>query len=82
MDALQGPYVANFKNVEVKISDGSLIKGKANFGENYKRLSDLFQHTNDSFIQLFPKNSTKAPKKSISSIKIISSGPGPKIKGF
>jgi len=57
------PYVTNFKNVEVKISDGSLIKGKVNIGENYNRLSDLFRHTNDSFITVVSEEFHESPIK-------------------
>jgi len=34
-------YTVNFTNVEVKISDGSMIKGKVNIRGDYNRLSDF-----------------------------------------
>ena len=63
MENLHETYVTNFKNVEVKISDGSLIKGKVNIGENYNRLSDLFRHTNDSFITVVAEDPHESPNK-------------------
>jgi hypothetical protein len=50
MEPAKDTYVTNFKQVMVKVSDGSLVRGKVNIGENYHRLSDLFKHSNDSFI--------------------------------
>ena len=63
MDIPQGPYATNFKNVEVKISDGSLIKGKVNIGENFHRLSDLFRHASDSFITVVSDDLRESPNK-------------------
>ena len=63
MENLHETYVTNFKNVEVKISDGSLIKGKVNIGENYNRLSDLFRHTNQTFITVVAEDFPESPKK-------------------
>jgi hypothetical protein len=63
MNIPQGPYVTNFKNVEVRIFDGSLIKGKVNIGESYQRLSDLFRHTNDSFITVVSEELHESPIK-------------------
>jgi hypothetical protein len=63
MDIPPGPYVTNFKNVEVKISDGSLIKGKVNIGETYNRLSDLFRHSNYTFITVVVEDPDQGPKK-------------------
>jgi hypothetical protein len=63
MDNLQAPFVTNFKNVEVKISDGSMIKGKVNIGENFHRLSDLFRHSNDSFIVVVSEDPRESPNK-------------------
>jgi hypothetical protein len=63
MDAVKEPYVANFKNVLVKVSDGTLLRGKVNIGENYHRLSDMFRHSNDSFIVLVAEESPENTKK-------------------
>ena len=63
MEDIRKLYVTNFKNVEVKISDGSLIKGKVNIGENYHRLSDLFRQTNDTFITVVAEDPHETPKK-------------------
>jgi hypothetical protein len=63
MEDIRKLYVTNFKNVEVKISDGSLIKGKVNIGENYHRLSDLFRHDNEPFIVVVSEDTHESPNK-------------------
>ena len=63
MEAVNESYVANFKNVLVKVSDGSLLRGRVNIGENYRRLSDLFRHSNESFIVMVSEESQENPKK-------------------
>ncbi len=63
MDLEKELYVANFKNVQVKVSDGSLIRGKVNIGDNYHRVSDMFRHSNDSFIVLVSEESPDSPQK-------------------
>jgi hypothetical protein len=63
MEDIRKLYVTNFKNVEVKISDGSLIKGKVNIGENYHRLSDLFRQINDTFITVVAEDPHESPQK-------------------
>ncbi|MFO8089163.1 MAG: hypothetical protein R6U13_04945 [Desulfatiglandaceae bacterium] len=44
-------WPTNYKKAILKISDGSLIKGKINVGE-LKRLSDLIRMTDEKFIVL------------------------------
>jgi len=63
MEAVIESYAANFKNVLVKVSDGSLLRGRVNIGENYRRLSDLFRHSNESFIVMVSEESPENPKK-------------------
>jgi hypothetical protein len=63
MDNLEGPFPTNFKNVSVKISDGSMIKGKMNIGENYHRLSDLFRHSDEPFIIVVSEEPSDGSKK-------------------
>jgi hypothetical protein len=63
MENFKETYLANSKNVEVKISDGSMIKGRVNIGEHYQRLSDLFRHSNDNFIVVVPEEALEIPKK-------------------
>ena len=50
MENLKRPYVTNYKNVMVKISDGTTIKGKVNVRDMHQRLSDFFRHSQDQFI--------------------------------
>jgi len=42
-------WTTNYKSVTMKLSDGSLVKGKVNIGEN-KRLSTLFKTSPEYFI--------------------------------
>jgi len=56
-------FTTNFKNVSVKISDGSMIKGKVNIGENYHRLSDMFRHSDDPFIIIVSEEFAEGSKK-------------------
>jgi hypothetical protein len=63
MEAVIESYAANFKNVLVKVSDGSLLRGRVNIGENYRRLSDLFRHSNESFIVMVSEETPESPKK-------------------
>ena len=57
MKTLRGPYATNFKKVTVKISDGSIIKGKINIRETNQRLSDFFRSSEDQFITLVSEES-------------------------
>ena len=43
-------YTVNFTNIEVKISDGSLIKGKVNIRGDYNRLSDYLRYSPEQFL--------------------------------
>jgi len=49
MEKLQ--YEVNFKNVTVKMSDGTSITGKVNI-TSFQRLSDLFRQSRDNFLTL------------------------------
>jgi hypothetical protein len=42
-------YVKNYKNIAVKMSDGSEVRGKINI-MSFARLSDLMKHSTDKFI--------------------------------
>lgn len=44
-------WVKNFRNVTIKIKDGTVITGKLNIGE-YPRVSDLFRQSQDQYIVL------------------------------
>jgi hypothetical protein len=43
-------YTVNFAKVEVKISDGSIIKGKVNIRGDYTRLSDFLRYSPEQFL--------------------------------
>jgi hypothetical protein len=58
-------YVTDYKNLSVKLSDGSSIKGKVNLGANFKRLSDFVKHTPDKFITIVSEDASKQSKKVI-----------------
>lgn len=40
----------NFKQVTIKMSDGSVFAGKVNVRGNFQRLSEYFRQTDDRFI--------------------------------
>ena len=63
MEPAKETFVTNFKSVVVKVSDGSLVRGKVNIGENYHRLSDLFKRSNDAFIVVVSDESPECPNK-------------------
>ncbi len=63
MEKLEESFAINFKNVSVKISDGSMIKGKINIGDNYHRLSDMFKHSEDPFITVVSEETGDGPKR-------------------
>lgn len=44
-------WVRNYRNVTVKIKDGTIINGKLNIGE-YGRVSDLLRLSQDQYIVL------------------------------
>ena len=44
-------FEKNYKGICVKVSDGSMIKGKINL-TNYPRISDMLKNSTDKFITL------------------------------
>ncbi len=58
----QFDYAINYRNITVRISDGSIISGKINT-MNYARLSDYLKATNDKFITILSEESEGASKK-------------------
>lgn len=62
MDQNKDQWIRNFKNIAVKMTDGSIIKGKINIGEN-KRLSQLFKISEDNFVTLVSEGSEEGSKK-------------------
>lgn len=55
-------YVKNYKNITVKITDGSTITGTINI-LNYMRLSDLLKQSTDKFITVFDGNNSEDIKR-------------------
>jgi hypothetical protein len=51
MEQSRDQWVRNYRNVTVKIKDGTDITGRVNIGE-YPRVSDLFKQTHDQYIVL------------------------------
>ncbi len=56
-------YAVNYSNISVKLSDGSIIKGKVNQGADFKRLSDYLKHTNGKFMTIVSEDPTENLKK-------------------
>jgi len=56
-------YTLNFKNVEIKMSDGSMIKGTVNISETQRRLSDFLRYSQEQFITVVSEESSEESKK-------------------
>ena len=56
-------YVVNYNNISVKLSDGSIIKGKVNRGADYKRMSDYLKHSPEKFTTIVSEEPTENVKK-------------------
>ena len=61
MDGERGLHEVYFKNVLVKMSDGSLIQGKVNTTEQHRRLSDWFRNDTHPFIVVVSEESPENP---------------------
>ena len=59
---LTAKYEINYRNIKVKISDGSTVVGKINI-LTYPRLSDMLKHTNDKFVTVFSEEGEGNPKR-------------------
>jgi len=57
MEKFRESYVTNYKNVIVRISDGSTIKGKVNIRDTHHRLSDFFRLSQEQFITVISDES-------------------------
>jgi len=55
-------FEKNYKGICVKISDGSMVKGKINV-TNYPRLSDMLKNSNEKFITVVADNQSQDAKK-------------------
>ena len=58
MEQAKDQWVRNYKRVTVKMTDGSILKGKINI-KDFPRLSMLFKTTPDNFITLVPEEDSK-----------------------
>ena len=58
MEQTKDQWPRNYKNVAIKMTDGSILKGKINIRE-HKRLSLLFKTLQDNFITLVPEEGSK-----------------------
>jgi hypothetical protein len=56
-------YTVNFTNVEAKLSDGSMIKGKVNIRGDYNRLSDFLRYSPEQFLVIVSDESSDDSKK-------------------
>jgi hypothetical protein len=54
-------YVKNYKNITVKMSDGSMVKGKINI-LSFARLSDLLKHSTDKFVTVLTEEADGAQR--------------------
>jgi hypothetical protein len=55
-------YAINYKNIAVKVSDGSIISGKINI-MNFTRVSDYFKAERDKFITVISGEIEGVPQK-------------------
>lgn len=71
-------YTVNFTNVEVKISDGSMIKGKVNIRGDYNRLSDFLRFSPEQFMVIVSEESSEDSQKVffVNKNYIVWAGPG------
>jgi hypothetical protein len=61
MDGLKEMHGVSFRNVLVKMSDGSLIQGKVNISDQHHRLSDWFRNDTHPFIVVVSEESPENP---------------------
>jgi hypothetical protein len=55
-------FEMNYKVICVKISDGSMVKGKINL-TNYPRVSDMLKNSNEKFITVVADEQNQDAKK-------------------
>jgi hypothetical protein len=55
-------FEKNYKGICVKISDGSMVKGKINL-TNYPRISDMLKNSNEKFITVVADEQNPDSKK-------------------
>jgi|DewCreStandDraft_4_1066084.scaffolds.fasta_scaffold06991_12 hypothetical protein len=55
-------FEKNYKTISVKISDGSVVKGKINL-TNYPRVSDMLKNSTEKFITVVSDQENPETKK-------------------
>jgi hypothetical protein len=55
-------FEKNYKGICVKISDGSMVKGRINL-TNYPRISDMLKNSNEKFITIVADEQNPDSKK-------------------
>lgn len=55
-------FEKNYKTISVKISDGSVVKGKINL-TNYPRVSDMLKNSTEKFITVVSDEENPETKK-------------------
>ena len=55
-------YEKKYRNIRVKVSDGSMILGTINI-TTFSRLSDYLKQSNDKFVTIFSPDGDMAEKK-------------------
>ncbi len=63
MVKLDDNYVINYRSVILRMSDGTVLRGRINLGDTFQRLSDFFRRTETQFITLASDESTEESKK-------------------
>ena len=56
-------YVINYRSVTLKMSDGTVLRGKINLGDTFQRLSDFFRRTETQFITMASDESAEEAGK-------------------
>jgi hypothetical protein len=63
MNNLKEMHSGMFRNVLVKMSDGSLIQGKVNVPDQHRRLSDWFRNSTHPFIVVVSEETPENPEE-------------------
>lgn len=58
MEQTKDQWIRNYKKVTIRMTDGSILKGKINIKE-FPRLSMLFKTSPENFITLVPEEDSK-----------------------
>ncbi len=58
MEQPKDKWLRNYKNVTIKMTDGTIIRGKVNLKE-VRRLSDLFRTLSENYFPVVPEEGSK-----------------------